>query len=118
MDDYALVLNAGSSSLKFCVFKRPQSGNWSIAARGQIDGIGSSPKLNAKDDQGLSLADETLGTNTVRDGRDAVEALAQWLRSKFGGARVLGVGHRVVHGGARFAGPTVINNGVLQELYG
>src|SRR5215218_9235621 len=102
MDDYALVLNAGSSSLKFCVFKRPHAGNWNIAARGQIDGIGSSPKLTARDDDGVSLVDETLSTNTVRDGRDAVEALAQWLRSNFGGSRVLGVGHRVVHGGARF----------------
>ena len=36
----------------------------------------------------------------MRDGRDAIDALAGWLRSKYGGSRVLGVGHRVVHGGA------------------
>ena len=38
MDDYALVLNAGSSSLKFCVFQRPQGQLWQLEARGQITG--------------------------------------------------------------------------------
>ena len=45
----------------------------------------------------------------MRDGREAIDALAGWLRSKYGGSRVLGVGHRVVHGGARFNGPTIVN---------
>ena len=52
----------------------------------------------------------------MRDGREAVDALAAWLRSKYGGSRVLGVGHRVVHGGARFSGPTIVNPQVLAEL--
>ena len=52
MDDYALVLNAGSSSLKFCVYQRPSDNDWEIAARGQIEGIGTSPRLRAKDAQG------------------------------------------------------------------
>ncbi len=52
----------------------------------------------------------------VRDGREAIDALAVWLRSKYGGSRVVGVGHRVVHGGTRFTGPTVVNAEVLAEL--
>jgi acetate kinase len=52
----------------------------------------------------------------VRDGRGALDALAGWLREHYGGARVLGVGHRVVHGGARFTGPTVVTPQVLEEL--
>ena len=51
-----------------------------------------------------------------RDGREAIDALALWLRSKYGGSRVVGVGHRVVHGGARFTGPTVVNPEVLAAL--
>ncbi len=117
MDDYALVLNAGSSSLKFCVFQRPQGEGWRLEARGQIEGLGTSPRLSARDDGGKSLADEKLDAGTVRDGRDAVAVLARWLRSKYGGARVLGVGHRVVHGGARFTGPTVLSREVLAELH-
>jgi acetate kinase len=115
MDDYALVLNAGSSSLKFCVFQRPPGEGWRLEARGQIEGIGTSPRLSVKDAGGKSLADQDV---SVRDGREAVDALAAWLRSKYGGSRVLGVGHRVVHGGSRFKGPTILNAEVLDELRG
>lgn len=116
VDDYALVLNAGSSSLKFCVFQRPGGESWRLEARGQIEGIGTSPRLSVKDAEGGRLADEDLGA-VVRTGRDALDALAGWLRSKYGGSRVLGVGHRVVHGGARFTGPTIVNKQVLTKLY-
>jgi acetate kinase len=114
MDDYALVLNAGSSSLKFCVFQRPAGDAWRLASRGQIDGIGSTPRLSVKDANDQSLAKKDV---KVADGHEAVEALAVWLRSQYGGARVLGVGHRVVHGGAQFKGPTVVNERVLEELH-
>ena len=115
MEDYALVLNAGSSSLKFCVFRRPAGEGWRLAARGQIEGIGTAPRLRVKDGEGKGVADERVDT-WVRDGRDAVDVLAVWLRSNYGGARVLGVGHRVVHGGARFDGPTVVSRETLAEL--
>jgi len=113
MDDYALVLNAGSSSLKFCVFQRPVGQAWRVEARGQIEGIGASPRLSVKDANGESLANQEVAG---RDGREAINALALWLRSKYGGSRVVGVGHRVVHGGARFTGPTVVNPEVLAAL--
>jgi acetate kinase len=115
MDDYALVLNAGSSSLKFCVFRRPNNKNWEIAARGQIEGLGTSPRLSAKDAAGEVLIDNGLGA-TVRDGHAAIDALAAWLRSKWGGSRVLGVGHRVVHGGVRYGPPVPVTRQVLKEL--
>jgi acetate kinase len=115
VDDYALVLNAGSSSLKFCVYRRPPDEGWRLGSRGQIEGIGTSPRLSVKDATGARLADETLDAS-VRDGRGALEALASFLRSKYGGARVLGVGHRVVHGGPQFDGPVVVTEDVLAEL--
>ena len=114
MDDFALVLNAGSSSLKFCVFQRHEHETWKLASRGQIEGIGTAPHLSAKDDDGQKLIDEKL--DGVNDGRDAVEALAGWLRSNYGGSRVLGVGHRVVHGGTKYTGPTIVDQKVLEEL--
>jgi acetate kinase len=116
MDDYALVLNAGSSSLKFCVYRRPGTENWRLETRGQIEGIGMSPRLSAKDPHGGILAQNNLD-DWVSDGRAALDALASWLRSRYGGARVLGVGHRVVHGGARYAQPTIVTRQVLAELY-
>ncbi|MEO6030029.1 MAG: acetate kinase, partial [Candidatus Binatia bacterium] len=83
MDDYALVLNAGSSSLKFGVYSRHEAERWRLAARGQIDGIGATPRLTAEDDAGTKLADQTLDA-TVKDGRAALDALAGWLRPRYG----------------------------------
>jgi acetate kinase len=115
MDDFALVLNAGSSSLKFCVFERPGGGTWRLEARGQIEGIGTSPRLSVKDPDNARLADEKLDAS-VRNGGDAIDVLARWLRSRYAGSRVLGVGHRVVHGGAHFTGPTILNKEILAQL--
>jgi acetate kinase len=116
MDDYAVVLNAGSSSLKFCVYQRPDGNAWRLEARGQIDGIGVTPKFSVKNGAGERVADHALSKADVRDGRGALATLASWLKTKYSGARVLGVGHRVVHGGARFAGPTRVTPDVLDEL--
>ena len=115
MDDYALVLNAGSSSLKFCVFNRPGGEAWRLAARGQIEGIGTRPRLSAKDGDGASLVEASL-EGSVEDARAALEALAKWLRSRWAGARILGVGHRVVHGGAKYAAPCLVTPEVLADL--
>jgi acetate kinase len=116
MDDYAVVLNAGSSSLKFSVYRRPEADRWRQEARGQIEGIGVTPRFSAKNGAGEKLTDEALDKTAVHDGRTALNAVANWLRGQYGGARVLGVGHRVVHGGAGFAAPTVVTPQVLDEL--
>jgi acetate kinase len=115
MDDYSLVLNAGSSSLKFCIYRRPNSEAWRLDARGQIEGIGSSPMLSAKDGADAVLLDAKLDAS-VRDGRSALDALAGWIRSRYGGSRVVAVGHRVVHGGPRYARPTIVTAQVLEDL--
>jgi acetate kinase len=115
MNDYALVLNAGSSSLKFCVYQRAASGRWTLDARGQIEGIGSAPKFSAKDAESSVLANETL-PDTVRDGAAALESLAAWLRTRYPDARVVGVGHRVVHGGAAYATPVIVTPQVIEDL--
>jgi acetate kinase len=114
MTAYALVLNAGSSSLKFCVYQRPESASWRLAARGQIEGIGTSPRLTVKDEAGSVLADER--PQAVRDVPAALDTLAAWLRGRYAGARVLGVGHRVVHGGAHYSSPVVVTPQVLEDL--
>jgi acetate kinase len=115
MDDYALVLNAGSSSLKFCVFRQPMDQDWRLESRGQVEAIGTAPRISAKDAGGQCIVDQKLGPD-VKDCRGALDALAQWLRSRYGGAHVVGVGHRVVHGGAKHAAPTLITPQVFAEL--
>jgi len=115
MYDYCLVVNAGSSSLKFCVYQQTTGGPWSLESRGQIEGIGTAPVLSARDASGQSLVKRSL-EGTVRDGRGALDALAEWLRSMYAGGRILGAGHRVVHGGARFASPVVVTPEIVEEL--
>jgi acetate kinase len=112
---YALVLNAGSSSLKFCVYRQPEDDAWTLAAKGQVEGIGTTPRLSAKDADGVVLVDREPD-GPVRDGRDALAVLSAWLRSGYGGAQVLGVGHRVVHGGPQYASPTIVTAQVMTEL--
>ncbi|MFL6278840.1 MAG: acetate/propionate family kinase [Vicinamibacterales bacterium] len=115
MGDYAIVLNAGSSSLKFSVYRQSDATAWKVDARGQIDGIGSTPRFSASDGGGARLADEQLDSSVDR--RGGFDALARWLGARYGeGARVLGVGHRVVHGGAKYAQPTIVTPQVMQDL--
>lgn len=115
MREHALVLNAGSSSLKFAVYGRAPDAPWQLEAQGQVDGIGSQPRLRARDSAGAGLVDQGLAT-TVGDAAAALQVLAGWLRSHFPGSRVVAVGHRVVHGGSAFAEPCVVTPGVLATL--
>jgi acetate kinase len=124
MDDCALILNSGSSSLKFSLYRRPHSDRprtgdrtaaWSLDVRGQIQGIGTAAKFSAMDAEGRSLEKKALNDG-VRDGRGALEALAAWLESRAAGARIVGVGHRVVHGGAKYDGPVLVTPAVLEDL--
>jgi acetate kinase len=114
MNDYALVLNAGSSSLKFSVYRTPEASGWLLDSHGQIAGIGTSPRLSASDGSGARLADEPVAG---ADGTAAFDALVVWLRARYqGAARVIGVGHRVVHGGARYTRPTIVTPEVMTDL--
>jgi acetate kinase len=115
MNDYALILNAGSSSLKFCVFQRPSGEDWHLEARGQIEGIGTSPHLSVKNASDEKIEDKKID-GALKDVNGAIEALALWLRSKYGGSRVLGVGHRVVHGGKKYSSPVIITTQVMRDL--
>ncbi len=116
MTEHALVLNAGSSSLKFCVYGRPEGREWALAARGQVSGIGTSPKLSARDGAGVIISDRELPPANVRDVRAALYVLAGWLRERYGGSLVAGVGHRVVHGGTKYAKPCLITPQVIADL--
>jgi acetate kinase len=115
MDTYAVVLNAGSSSLKFCIYRRQDSGPWQLEARGQIDGIGTIPRFSVKNAAGHPTAEHRVDAD-VQDARTALNFLATWLRSRYSGAQVVGIGHRVVHGGTQYSGPTLITPEVMEGL--
>ena len=105
MDGFSLVLNAGSSSLKFCIFQHAADQALRVDTRGVVEGIGNEPRLLVRNAAGALLEKHEVNAS---DGRGAVKELAEWIRSKYCGAAVLGVGHRVVHGGQRSPGRLVV----------
>src|SRR3954469_24311910 len=117
MSDVILVLNAGSSSLKFTLFG--VGAEPAALCGGQISGIGTAPRFEAN----CFTAAETLrwskdawdgAANPSRD--ELLRYLLDWVHDRLSGYRLIAAGHRVVHGGDRFAGPVRIDADVLAEL--
>lgn len=117
MPDMILVVNAGSSSLKFEVFEVGSAPNsLSRAVKGQVEGIGVHPRLSAKDAKGNLLVDERLPAAEIRDLVQALACAQGWLRAKFDNASPVAVGHRVVHGGPSYSAPTLVDDELLTRL--
>jgi acetate kinase len=113
--DTILVVNAGSSSVKFQVFAVDGDGRLGRQIKGQMDGIGSRPRLRASGAAGEKLADRAYPIENVGDVPAALQVAADWLRDE---RRItpLAVGHRVVHGGPDYDRPVLIDHGVVTRL--
>jgi acetate kinase len=115
--DAVLTINAGSSSLKFAVYRIGEDDRPSLSAKGQVEGIGTAPHFVAEDADDRVLVDRRF-PNDPSSGHDAFfRVIGDWLSEHFGGrASLLGVGHRVVHGGTEFAAPVRVSPAVLAKL--
>lgn len=116
MESYVLVLNAGSSSLKFAGYVPGNGRDWTLLFRGQIEGIGTAPRLWVRDERGHALQGFTLASN-VADVGAALQLLAGWLPANFPGVGIRAIGHRVVHGGPNHRGPALVTSHLLEELH-
>ncbi len=115
MSDAILVLNAGSSSIKFSVFPgHARPSRQDLICDGECEGIGHRVHFTAKDRAGASLVDEHLAEGTTHE--DALAALLRWLEGHFQDHRLVAAGHRVVHGGSRYTAPVRIDASVIAEL--
>ncbi|MEZ0000114.1 acetate/propionate family kinase [Sinorhizobium fredii] len=112
--DALLVVNAGSSSLKFQVFGIAEAG-LTRQVRGQIGGIGTRPRLQARGADGSVLVDQSHAAEAVRDLPAAIAAAREWLLT-LEGLELRAIGHRVVHGGPDYAQPVLIDATVLDHL--
>jgi acetate kinase len=110
-----LVVNAGSSSIKFQLFDLVGGDRLQLAFKGQLEGIGTRPHLAAKDAGGTVLIDETLPPHEAADLDTALDRLEAWLVGQLGGVP-RAIGHRVVHGGPDFAAPILVDEAVLERL--
>ncbi len=118
-----LVVNTGSSSLKFQVFDLA-AGALQCVIRGLIEGLGTTPRIRAWRGDGSDLPAEgftlTKASPIAQVGTQAVafDALWGWLGAQLDRARLVGVGHRVVHGGSLHSRPVLVDAAVLADLEG
>ncbi len=113
--DAILVVNAGSSSVKFQIFGNEEAGALPRLIKGQIDGIGTRPRLSAEGSDRSSLIDRTYASDKVPDVPAAIAVVASWLRETQS-FNLVAVGHRVVHGGPKYDRPVVIDQAVVANL--
>jgi len=111
-----LVINAGSSSIKFALFDVVDGRELRLDCKGQLDGIGTQPRLRVRDAQGTVLADDTSPVGEVPDVPAAMTRVGAWLTERLGGTSPMAVGHRVVHGGPSYAAPVRVTDDVLAAL--
>ncbi len=113
--DTILVVNAGSSSVKFQVFSIEGEGKLRRLIKGQMDGIGSRPRLRASGADSDPLADRAYPIESVPDVPAAMGIAGGWLRDELR-INPIAVGHRVVHGGPDYDRPVLIDHGVVARL--
>jgi acetate kinase len=113
--DSVLVVNAGSSSIKFELFTLDAAAKLTRKIKGQMDGIGTRPRLRASEADGKSLIDRAYDVTAISDVPAAMQTTGAWLREE-NRAPPSAVGHRVVHGGPQYNSPVVIDEEVLTQL--
>lgn len=114
MQNSILVLNAGSSSLKFSVFDCLNEGQLNQKVTGQVEGIGTAPHLKVKDGNGQRIIDVHWQTTEVANHAQALQKITAVLHRD--SSCLMGVGHRVVHGGPDYSAPLLITPEVLDKL--
>ena len=115
MADAILVLNAGSSSIKFSLFLQ-QGGELAPRLSGLLEGLYTAPRFTAKDAGGASLGEKKWGEGTRLGHDGAIAHLVEFLGAQRAEHRLVAVGHRVVHGGMEFSEPVKLDAGVIAKL--
>ena len=112
----SLVLNAGSSSIKFQLFEAGGADEPRRIYRGLFEGLGSSPHFTVRNQTGEIAGGMRWDETETFGHEEALAHLAAWIRENRGDYRLEAVGHRVVHGGVSFSAPVLIDQAVLREL--
>jgi acetate kinase len=113
--DPILVINAGSSSVKFQVFAVEGANELTLQIKGQVDGIGTQPRLQARAPGEVEVVNECYERSAVPDVPSALATAGAWLRKRYD-INPIAVGHRVVHGGPAYDRPVLVDAKVLGTL--
>ena len=107
------VLNSGSSSIKFTLYRGDEA---KPAVRGQAEAIHTKPRLLARDRDDAVLLEETWPPADGSGHGDALDRIVAFLRGELGSDALEAVGHRVVHGGLAYAKPVLVDANVVATL--
>ena len=115
MSDAILVVNAGSSSIKFSLFLERGEALDPLLG-GQIESLYTAPRFKAKDAAGAVLGEQQWAQGETLGHDGAIAYLAGFLRERLGEHRLAAVGHRVVHGGLDYAAPVRLTAEIAGHL--
>ena len=112
------VINSGSSSIKFSLFDQREPESLRLICRGQIDGIGVNPAFRVSNGDGEEIEEKRWPPEEGPDHAQLLDFLVNWIRKhrQALGLALLGVGHRVVHGGNIYSKPVIADELVLAAL--
>ncbi|MCU0950241.1 MAG: acetate/propionate family kinase [Burkholderiaceae bacterium] len=110
-----VVINAGSSSLKFSLYAA-SDGALALEQHGQVEGLSTAPAFIARGADGAVITQRRWDDGARLSHDQAAQWLADHLRAALDGREIAGIGHRVVHGGLAFAQPVRVDREVLSQL--
>lgn len=115
MNEVLFVVNAGSSSIKFKLY-RVAGDDIELMFGGAVDGIGTRPRLKAKAGDGRSLIERSFTAAEVSNSAQAQQVVADWVAGEIRDMVIIGIGHRVVHGGPVYSAPVLVDDAVMKTL--
>jgi len=114
MTDAILVINAGSSSIKFAGYAADGGDEPRLLGKGQVEGLRTEPRFECEDADGATLGEHTsaepIGHNV------AIDYIFDWIQTNAEDARIVAAGHRVVFGGGAYGGPTLVDDAVIAGI--
>jgi acetate kinase len=116
MTNAIVVINAGSTSLKFGAYAAGDADSPSLLCRGEIDGMQDDPHFTVSNAAGKQWETHAWGKDHAIDHKAALHFVITWLEANISGLKVAAAGHRIVLGGSRFAAPVRIDDDVLTYL--
>ncbi len=116
MSEAIVVINAGSTSLKFAAYTVDAARSLPLVCSGQIDSVQDDPHFVAKNPDGKPLDTHDWGAGHAIDHKTALHFVITWLEKNIASMKVVVAGHRIVLGGTRFEAPVLIDADVLAYL--
>ena len=116
MTDAIIVVNSGSTSLKFGAYGMDAAGSLPLLCHGEIEDMEDAPQFIAKNSAGKPLGTHEWGKGHAIDHETALHFVITWLEANIAGMKMKAAGHRIVLGGDRFEAPVRIDKDVLDYL--